>query len=49
MGNLRTRDAVVWFANSARGLNLARQFLPVILPGQHRSIEWLQIGQTLQE
>jgi CubicO group peptidase (beta-lactamase class C family) len=49
MGKLATGDAVVWFANSARGLRLARRILPLVLPGQHRSVEWLQVAKTLQE
>lgn len=49
MGNLNTRDAVVWFANSARGLRLARQVLPEILRGPHSSLDWLQIASTLEE
>lgn len=49
MGNTRTRDAVVWFTNSARGLRLARRILPATLPGDHRSLEWLQIANTIEE
>jgi CubicO group peptidase (beta-lactamase class C family) len=49
MGHRDTKDAVVWFANSARGLRLARRVLPVVLPGQHRSLDWLQIARTLHE
>jgi CubicO group peptidase (beta-lactamase class C family) len=49
MGNLRTRDAVVWFANSARGLRLARRILPRTLPGDHPALEWLQVGRSLEE
>lgn len=33
MGSPVTKDAVVWFANSARGLRLARLVLPVVLRG----------------
>jgi len=47
MGNPSTKDAVVWFANSARGLRLGRLLLPVILPGRHASMDWLQVGATL--
>jgi hypothetical protein len=47
MGNMNHQDAVVWFANSARGLRLARLVLPEVLPGTHRSLEWLHIGDTL--
>jgi CubicO group peptidase (beta-lactamase class C family) len=49
MGSLHARNAVVWFANSARGLRLARRILPATLPGHHRSLEWLQIPGTLEE
>lgn len=49
MGSLNTRDAVVWFANSARGLRLARQVLPEVLPGPHGSLDWLQIASTFDE
>jgi hypothetical protein len=49
MGSRDTKDAVVWLANSARGLRLARRVLPVVLPGKHSSLEWLQIAQTLSE
>jgi CubicO group peptidase (beta-lactamase class C family) len=48
IGNRRTKDAVVWFANSARGLRLGRLLLPMILPGPHASLDWLQVGQTVQ-
>lgn len=47
MGDRHSRNAVVWFANSARGLRLARTILPVTLPGTHHSLDWLQIGHTL--
>jgi CubicO group peptidase (beta-lactamase class C family) len=49
IGNLHTRDAVVWFANSARGLRLARLVLPLEMPGEHRALDWLQIGSTLED
>jgi len=49
IGNVASQDAVVWFTNSARGLRLGRFILPAILPGPHRSLEWLQIGSTLEE
>lgn len=49
MGNVSKQDAIVWFANSARGLRLARRVLPEVLPGPHPSLEWLQIGSTLEE
>ena len=44
-----TGDAVVWFANSVRGLRLARRVLPLLLPGPHPSVEWLQVAATLEE
>lgn len=49
IGNRHTGDAAVWFANSARGLRLARQILPVVLPGDHPSLGWLQIPTTLDD
>ena len=49
MGNVQTQNAVVWFANSARGLRLARYVLPEVLPGRHGSLDWLQIGATLED
>ena len=45
LGNRVTQDAVVWFANSARGLRLAHLLLPAAVPGDHPSVQWLQIGQ----
>ncbi|NPT47810.1 serine hydrolase [Paraburkholderia sp. 1N] len=45
VGNRTTRDAVVWFANSARGLRLAHSVLPETVPGEHPSVQWLQIGR----
>lgn len=47
IGTLATKDAVVWFANSARGLRLGRVLLPLILPGPHASLDWLQVGATV--
>jgi CubicO group peptidase (beta-lactamase class C family) len=44
LGNRSTRDAVVWFANSARGLRLAHSVLPLTVPGEHPSVQWMQIG-----
>lgn len=49
MGKPATGDGVVWFANSARGLRLARRVLPALLPGPHPGLEWLQIARSLQE
>lgn len=49
MGNSYTGDAVVWLANSARGLRLGRLILPAVIPGRHEAMEWLQVGHTLQE
>jgi CubicO group peptidase (beta-lactamase class C family) len=45
LGNRATRDAVVWFANSARGLRLAHSVLPETVAGEHPSVAWLQIGR----
>jgi len=45
VGNRETRDAAVWFANSARGLRLAHSILPETVPGEHPSVQWLQIGR----
>ena len=45
VGNRATRDAVVWLANSARGLRLAHIVLPETVPGEHPSVQWLQIGR----
>lgn len=49
MGHLGKQDALVWFANSAQGLRLARYVLPAVLPGTHPSLDWLQVGSTLEE
>lgn len=40
-----TNDAVVWFANSARGLRLAHTVVPVAVTGEHPCIQWLRIGR----
>lgn len=45
VGNRVTRDAVVWFANSARGLRLAHLILPAVFHEEHPSVEWMKIGQ----
>jgi CubicO group peptidase (beta-lactamase class C family) len=47
MGSIERQDAVVWFANSARGLRLAHRILPEILPGHHRLLEWLRVEAEL--
>lgn len=44
VGNRLTQDAVVWFANSARGLRLAHLVLPATVPGEHPSVRWMDIG-----
>lgn len=49
IGKRATGDAVVWFANSARGLRPGRRVLPLVLPGSHSALDWLQVAQTLQE
>jgi CubicO group peptidase (beta-lactamase class C family) len=45
LANRQTKDAVVWFANSARGLRLAHTVVPVTVDGEHPSIQWLHIGR----
>ncbi|QGZ64977.1 serine hydrolase domain-containing protein [Paraburkholderia acidisoli] len=45
MGNRATQDAVVWFANSARGLRLVHEVLPHALAGDHPAVRWLRIGE----
>ena len=42
-------DGVVWGLGWACGLRLARRVLPLLLPGPHPSVEWLQVGATLEE
>jgi CubicO group peptidase (beta-lactamase class C family) len=44
LADLRSGDAVLWFANSERGLRLAHDVLPAVLPGPHPSVQWLEIG-----
>jgi CubicO group peptidase (beta-lactamase class C family) len=44
LANRDSQDAVVWFANSARGLRLAHTVLPATVPGEHPSVQWLGIG-----
>jgi CubicO group peptidase (beta-lactamase class C family) len=45
LANRTTQDAVVWFANSARGLRLAHEVVPQAVPGEHPALEWLRIGR----
>lgn len=45
LANRDTRDAVVWFANAARGLRLIHTVAPQCVPGDHPSIQWLRIGR----
>jgi len=45
LGNRVTHDAIVWFANSARGLRLAHGLLPMAVAGEHPSVHWMQIGR----
>ncbi len=45
VGSRATGDAVVWLANSAHGLRLAHAVLPLTVPGEHPSVEWMQIGK----
>ncbi|WP_140413467.1 serine hydrolase domain-containing protein [Pandoraea sp. PE-S2T-3] len=44
LANRQTRDAIVWFANSARGLRLAHTVVPLSVAGEHPCIQWLNIG-----
>ncbi|WP_150620547.1 serine hydrolase domain-containing protein [Pandoraea horticolens] len=45
LANRKTKDAVVWFANSARGLRVAHEVVPQTVPGDHPCIAWLSIGR----
>jgi hypothetical protein len=45
LANRTTKDAVVWFANSARGLRIAHSVVPQTVPGDHPSIRWLRLGR----
>ncbi|MEK2602165.1 serine hydrolase domain-containing protein [Burkholderia arboris] len=45
LANRATKDAVVWFANSARGLRLIHTVLPEAVTGEHPSVQWLRIGR----
>ncbi|QBR02121.1 serine hydrolase domain-containing protein [Paraburkholderia pallida] len=45
LANRVTQDAVVWFANSARGLRLVHAVAPEAVPGAHPAIAWLRIGR----
>jgi CubicO group peptidase (beta-lactamase class C family) len=38
-----SRDAVVWFANSAGGLRFAYEILAMTLPGEHPSLRWMHL------
>ncbi|SMG54877.1 serine hydrolase domain-containing protein [Paraburkholderia susongensis] len=42
--NRATQDAVVWFANSDRGMRLVHKVLPEAVPGEHPAVGWLRIG-----
>ncbi|PTB21945.1 hypothetical protein C9I57_04785 [Trinickia symbiotica] len=44
LANRATQDAVVWFANSARGLRLIHTVLQEAVPGEHPAVGWLRIG-----
>lgn len=44
LANRDSQDAVLWFANSARGLRLIHTVLPETVPGEHPSARWLRIG-----
>ena len=45
LANRVTKDAVVWFANSARGMRLIHAVVPETVSGEHPSIQWLRIGR----
>ncbi|WP_081053344.1 serine hydrolase domain-containing protein [Burkholderia territorii] len=45
LANRVTKDAVVWFANSARGMRLIHTVVPEAVGGEHPSIQWLRIGR----
>ncbi|KFG94163.1 hypothetical protein GQ56_0127610 [Burkholderia paludis] len=45
LANRATRDAVVWFANSARGMRLVHAVAPEVVAGDHPAIQWLRIGR----
>jgi CubicO group peptidase (beta-lactamase class C family) len=44
LANRVTKDAIVWFANSARGLRLVHTVVPGVVTGEHPSVQWLRIG-----
>lgn len=44
LANRATQDAVVWFANSARGMRLVHRVVPETVPGEHPAVDWLRIG-----
>lgn len=39
------KDAVVWFANSARGMRLIHTVVPEVVAGDHPAVQWLRIGR----
>ena len=45
LANRVTKDAVVWFANSARGMRLIHAVVPETVTGEHPSVQWLRIGR----
>jgi CubicO group peptidase (beta-lactamase class C family) len=45
LANRATKDAVVWFANSARGMRLIHTVVPETVSGEHPSVQWLRIGR----
>ncbi|MEF3064056.1 serine hydrolase domain-containing protein [Pandoraea apista] len=45
LANRETKDAVVWFANGARGLRVAHEVVPQAVSGHHPCIPWLGIGR----
>lgn len=44
IANRVSKDAVVWFANSERGLRLVHEVLPETVAGDHPAVRWLSIG-----
>jgi CubicO group peptidase (beta-lactamase class C family) len=44
LANRATQDAIVWFANSARGLRLVHTVVREAVPGDHPAVKWLRIG-----
>jgi CubicO group peptidase (beta-lactamase class C family) len=43
VGDRRSGDAVVWFANAAGGLRFAHDILDALLPGARPSLDWMHL------